>query len=111
MDADSVHKRSPIASGVLLAIVALDLSRANLAAYHTGPVEAATFTPPLYEALKTREGLLEPGRFRIVAIERKQFATPVPLRPLLGPYGAQSVERRQALDLEHNPLSRLHDLK
>jgi hypothetical protein len=87
---------------VLVMIATLDLSRANLGAYHAGPAEAVTFTPPFAEALKTREGATEPGRFRIITIERDKYATPQHLRPLLGPYGAESIERRQALDLEHN---------
>jgi hypothetical protein len=94
--------RAEFLLAVLIAILALDLSRANLGAYHTAPVEAATFMPPLARALQEREGPLAPGRFRMVTIERSMFATPLHLRPLLGPYGAQSVEHRQALDLEHN---------
>ncbi len=96
---------------VLVTIVTLDLARANVGAYHTAPVEAATFTPPLLEALRAQEGPLAPGRFRMVTIERFTFATPLHLKPLLGPYGAQAVEHRQALDLEHNAQFRLETVR
>ena len=94
--------RSELLLAVLAGIVALDLSRANLAAYHTGPVEAATFIPPLAEALQAREGPLKPGRFRVFTIQRNTFTPPWHVRSVMGPYGASSVLRRQALDLEHN---------
>src|SRR5437870_187436 len=94
--------RSELLLAVLAGIVALDLSRANLGAYHTGPVEAATFIPPLAEALQAREGPLKPGRFRVFTIQRNTFTPPWHVRSVMGPYGASSVLRRQALDLEHN---------
>ena len=103
--------REKLLLAALVAILALDLSRANLGAYHTAPVEAATFMPPLARALQEREGPLVPGRFRMLTIERSIFATPLHLRPLLGPYGAQSVEYRQALDLEHNAQFHLETLR
>jgi hypothetical protein len=103
--------RLEVLLAVLVTIVTLDLARANAGAYHTAPVEAATFTPPLLEALRAREGTLAPGRFRMVTIERFTFATPVYLKPLLGQYGAQSVEHRQALDLEHNAQFRLETVR
>ena len=103
--------REQLLLAALVAILALDLSRANLGAYHTAPVEAATFMPPLARALQEREGPFAPGRFRMLTIERSMFATPLHLRPLLGPYGAQSVEHRQALDLEHNAQFHLETLR
>src|SRR5207253_7652740 len=57
---------------VLVIIVALDLSRANLGAYHTAPVEAATFVPPFAEVLKSREGSLHPGHFRVVPLDERK---------------------------------------
>ncbi|HEV8715143.1 MAG TPA: YfhO family protein [Candidatus Binatia bacterium] len=86
----------------LASIVLLDLARANLGAYHTGPAEAATFTPPLAKALRTREGNLAPGRFRVISIHEDVLVWPTDLQQALGYYGAGSVERRQALDSEHN---------
>ncbi|MEK9134443.1 MAG: YfhO family protein, partial [Pseudomonadota bacterium] len=88
-------------AAVLTAIVTLDLARANFAAYHTGPLEAATFTPPLASAIAGREGTLGPGRFRLISIRGAQYLVPENMRRLLG-HDAQAVEGRQALALEHN---------
>jgi hypothetical protein len=87
-------------AAVLTAIVTLDLARANFAAYHTGPLEAATFTPPLANAIAGREGTLGPGRFRLISIRDAQYIVPENVRRLLG-HDAQAVEGRQALALEH----------
>ena len=86
----------------LATIVTLDLARANFATYHTGPVETATFIPPLADALKTREGSLGPGRFRLVSINEEKVMLPGWTQLRLGYEGAWSVARRQALDLAHN---------
>jgi membrane protein YfhO len=94
--------RSRLLLACLIAIIPLDLSRANLGVYHTGPVEAATFTPPLAEALRTREGSPGPGRFRLVTISEDILVLPQDFMQSLGFYGASSVERRQALAFEHN---------
>jgi hypothetical protein len=94
--------REAVLLGALAAILALDLARANFPAYHTGPVEAASFVPTLAEAVKAREGRLAPGRFRMVSIYEDILVWPQELMASLGFYGATSVERRQALDSEHN---------
>ncbi len=85
----------------LVAIVTLDLARANHAAYHTAPVEAATFLPPFVEAIAAREGTLEPGRFRLISLRDSRYIVPPSLYGLLG-HDAQAVEGRQALALAHN---------
>jgi hypothetical protein len=90
------------ALGALLAIVTLDLSRANMGAYHTAPAQAVLFTPPFVEALRDRGGDSAPGRFRIISILEKKVVFPPQLRQWLGYAGASSVSLRQALDLEHN---------
>ena len=56
----------PVAFSV--AIIMLDLARANSGAYHTGPVETATFNPPLAQAIADREGELAPGRYRLITV-------------------------------------------
>ena len=94
--------RESVALPVLVLLVTLDLARANLGAYHTGPAEAATFVPPLVEAIRAQEGTLAPGRFRLVSTFEHVLVWPEDLMQQLGYYGAGSVERRQALDLEHN---------
>jgi hypothetical protein len=94
--------RSAFLLASLIGIIALDLSRANLEVYHTAPVEAATLTPPLAEALKTREGSVGPGRFRLVSITEGTLVWPTDLMRPLGFYGAGAVAHRQALGLEHN---------
>jgi hypothetical protein len=86
---------------VLIALTTLDLARANMGAYHTGPVEASTFTPPLADALRAREGSLTPGRFRLVTLEDRWVSIPEPLEQMLG-HSATFVERRQALDGLHS---------
>ncbi len=87
----------------LVAFVTFDLARANVNAYYTGPAEAATFTPPLAQAIAAREGTLGPGRFRIISMDRTTIgAVPEQAYRWLGYYGAVNVERRQAIDAEHN---------
>ncbi len=85
----------------LVAILTLDLGRANFSAYRTGPVEAAMFIPPLAQAIAAREGGLAPGRFRLIPIRESKHMVRKSLRLLLG-QEAESVVRRQALDVEHN---------
>jgi hypothetical protein len=87
---------------LLTAVIALDLSRVNLAAYHTAPDEAATFTPPMVEALRAQEGALAPGRFRVVTIVETLVAMPERLERTLGHSTAVVVARRQALAALHN---------
>jgi hypothetical protein len=93
--------REPLLPAVLLAIIMLDLSRANLEAYHTGPVEAALFTPPFVQALQRREGMLGPDRFRLVTLEEARVIIPEQLERFLGHYAAVTVARRHALDALH----------
>jgi hypothetical protein len=85
----------------LVAIPTLDLGRANLQAYRTGPVEAATFVPALAQAIAAREGGLTPGRFRVIPIRESKYMALKSFRRLFGPE-AESVVRRQALDVQHN---------
>jgi len=94
--------RKAVALPLLVLLVTLDLARANLGAYHTGPSEAVTFIPPLAEAIKAQEGPLTPGRFRIVATPEETVGWPEDLARTFGYYGALSIERRQALDVLHN---------
>ncbi len=94
--------RSDLLLAALVVIVPLDLSRANLGAYHTAPAEAATFTPPFAEALKSREGALGPGHFRIVPLDESRAVVPQSVSQQLGYYASVMVARRQALDILHN---------
>lgn len=86
----------------LVGIIGMDLSRANLEACHTGPVEAATFTPGLVEAVQQHSGVAGPGHFRVNAFEELEFVSREPIDRWLSPLGITSVMLRQALDLEHN---------
>lgn len=85
----------------ITAIVMFDLTHANLTVYRTAPAEAASFIPPLAEALRAREGTLAPGRFRLVSIRHATSSAPDSLIRMLGD-DAKVVERRQALDVNHN---------
>src|SRR5438128_8117970 len=85
----------------LAALVTFDLARVNFGAYHTGPIEAATFRPPLAEAIAAREGTLEPGRFRLLSLRDAHPIIPPSMYRLLG-NDAQLVENRQGLGLERN---------
>ncbi|MDO8545996.1 MAG: YfhO family protein [Nitrospirales bacterium] len=93
--------REELLLGVLLAVIALDLSRVHLGAYHTAPVEAATFTPPLAVALHAREGMSGLGRFRLVPLEEPRVVMPEQLVRSLGHYAAVMVARRHTLDALH----------
>ena len=86
----------------LFALVTLDLSRANWEAYHTGPVEAATFTPGLAEALKRHAGAPGPGHFRMTSFTDIDPVSREPLDRWLDTLGIGSLMVRQALDVEHN---------
>lgn len=93
--------REELLLGVLLAVIALDLSRVHLGAYHTAPVETATFTPPLAVALHAREGMSGLGRFRLVPLEEPRVVIPEQLVRSLGHYAAVMVARRHTLDALH----------
>jgi hypothetical protein len=94
--------RSQLLLAFLITLIVLDLSRANLGAYHTGPAETATFNPPLVEALRAREGALVPGRFRLVTLKENRIIIPAQLEHALGHSTAVIVARRQALDALHS---------
>jgi hypothetical protein len=102
--------REAVALPSLVLLITLDLARANLGAYHTAPSEAATFMPPLAEAIKAREGPLTPGRFRLVATFEETVGWPEDLARTFGYYGALSIERRQALDVLHNAAFQLESI-
>src|SRR2546427_10264723 len=68
--------REAIALPLLVLLVTLDLARANLWAYHTGPAEVATFTPPLAEALRAQEENIGPGHFRVVSTFERTLVVP-----------------------------------
>jgi hypothetical protein len=102
--------REAVALPSLVLLVTLDLARANLGAYHTAPSEAATFMPPLAEAIKAQEGPLTPGRFRLVATYEETVGWPEDLARTFGYYGALSIERRQALDVLHNAAFQLESI-
>ncbi|MGH7164742.1 MAG: YfhO family protein [Nitrospiraceae bacterium] len=94
----------------LIGIVTIDLFRANLAAYHTGPVEAATFTPGLVEALSRHANVAGPGHFRIVTLPDSRIAYPKSFDQWLDLLGASSLLTRQKLDLEHNTPFRIESI-
>ena len=94
--------RPAFAGWVLIAVVALDLSRANGSAYRTGTSEIAEFMPALASAIEAEEGLANaPGLFRIVSFREPRFAVPRTLWESMGP-DAEVVAVRNALDQEHN---------
>ena len=102
--------REAVALPLLVLLVTLDLARANLGAYHTGPSEAVTFIPPLAEAIKAQEGPLAPGRFRLLATNEEVVGLPEGLPRTFDYYGALSIERRQALDVLHNAAFQLESI-
>src|SRR5207247_841992 len=93
----------------LAALITLDLSRVNLAAYRTAPAEAATFVPPLAQAIAAREGTLAPGRFRTLSLRDTHYVAPESIRRLFG-HDWETVERRQALDVAFNAQFHLESL-
>ncbi|TAL11963.1 MAG: hypothetical protein EPO02_02965 [Nitrospirae bacterium] len=102
--------QASVALPLLVLLITLDLARANQGAYHTGPSKAATFMPPLAEAITAREGPLTPGRFRLVATYEESASWPEDLARTAGYYGALSIERRQALDVLHNAAFQLESV-
>src|SRR2546426_615845 len=76
----------------------------------TAVLFAATFIPPLADAIKVQEGPLSPGRFRLVATHEEVVGWPEDLPRTFGYYGALSIERRQALDVEHNAAFQLESI-
>jgi hypothetical protein len=95
------HLRETLALGAVVALIVVDLARANLAVCHTGPAEAATFMPSLADAIRAREGTLAPGRFRLLSLRHADYVAPASVRQAFG-HDAEIVERRQALDVAHN---------
>ena len=93
----------------LAALITLDLSRVNVAAYRIGPAEAATFVPPLAQAIAAREGTLVPGRFRTLSLRDTHYVAPESIRRLFG-HDWETVERRQALDMAFNAQFHLESL-
>ncbi len=86
----------------LVALITIDLASVNVRAYHTGPREAATFVPPLAEALKGKEGSLRLGQFRLFTIFETRHVWPKHVTRLLGYYGAEALHQRQSLAMRIN---------
>ncbi len=87
---------------LLMAIVVLDLFRANQDAYHTAPVEAATFTPGLAKAIQRHAAVTGPGHFRIHSHSEREHVSRVQLDQWMDHQAIVSVMSRQALNLESN---------
>ena len=94
--------------GILVAVVMLDLSRANQEAYYTGPIEVATFAPGLVEALRSDAGSQGAGHFRILSNEIDYV--PTRFRESLGAIGTSSLVLRQALHTELNAEFRIESI-
>jgi len=58
--------------------------------------------PPFAGALTAQEGNVGPGHFRVVSLFEHTLVWPQEIMSTLDFYGSASVERRQALDVEHN---------
>jgi hypothetical protein len=93
--------REALVLAALPAIITLDLAHANMRVYGTAPAEAASFEPPLVQALRAREGTLTPGRFRLISTLDSKYVVPKHIYLLLG-YESDAVVGRQALYPEHN---------
>ncbi len=107
-------RRPVVAEGLMIALVLVilfDLSRANLQAYHTGPIEVATFTPGLVEAVRRHAGGTGLGRFRLLSFEEGKIRYPESVDRWLDLLGASSLMVRQALDVEHNAQFGLESLR
>ncbi len=94
--------RGELVAVCVVGIVLMDLWRPNCEAYHTGPVEAATFTPGLVEAVRKHAGPLDPGQFRLLSMQESRIRYPRSFDQWLDPLGASSLMARQSLHLEHN---------
>lgn len=86
----------------LLAVVALDLSRANQGAYHTAPVDLLTATPVLADALRRDAEVSGIGRFRVLSVKGADIRYPEPVRHVLDSTGLSSLALRQSLEVEIN---------
>ncbi len=98
-------------AGLLLAACFSDLSRVNLGAYHVAPVDAATFAPPLAEAIRLDAGVTGPGHFRILTIKDHEIVFPSQLKDSLDLLTIGSVVRRQSLDVDLNAEFHLESVK
>ena len=105
--------RGDLLLGLLLMTLALDLSRVNLHAYRTGPLQVATATPGLVEAVWKHAGHREPGRFRILTTWDAKGAAryPTALADEADHYGLLSMRLRQGVDVEHNAQFHLESMK
>jgi len=96
---------------LVLLMVTLDLWRVNQPAYHTGPVEAARFTPGLAQAVLKHSGISGPGGFRLLTVDESEFPYPAEIDQWLDTSGRISLLLRQVLDLEHNAEFHLESVK
>jgi hypothetical protein len=105
--------RGDLLMGLLLVTLALDLGRVNLHAYRTGPLQIATATPGLVEAVWKHTGHRESGRFRILTTWDAKGAVryPAALADETDHYGLLSMRLRQGVDVEHNAQFHLESIK
>jgi hypothetical protein len=80
--------------GALMLVVALDLSRVNQAAYHTGPADVAQGVPLFAQVLIDEAGLQGPGHVRIFSRPQGVFFYP---EQSMSFAGVLAVIMRQAL--------------
>lgn len=86
----------------LLAVVTLDLARANQDAYHTAPVDLLTTTPVFVEALRHDAKVSGIGRFRVLSVKGADTRYPTSVQQVLDSAGLSSLALRQSLEVEIN---------
>ena len=90
------------ASVAVIALIVLDLARANLPAVHTSSSEIWTFSPGLAKAIKDDAKVEGPGHFRVLSITDRVMQVSPDVVRALRPQELAAAIRRQALGTEHN---------
>jgi Bacterial membrane protein YfhO len=90
------------ASVAVIALITLDLARANLPAVHTSSAEVWTFSPGLARAITDDAKVEGPGHFRVLSITDRAMQVSPDVVRALRPQELAAALRRQALGTEHN---------
>lgn len=94
--------RGTKASACVIALILLDLTRANLPVLYTASAEAWTFTPGLAEAIKNDAKGRGIEHFRVLGIKDAQADVSEQVSRALTSRERIAIIRRQGLYLEHN---------
>ncbi len=98
------------ASSAVVALILIDLARANLPVLYTASAETWTFTPGLAEAMKNDAKGEVFGHFRVLSLKDARADISAQVSGALTPRERIAIIRRQGLFLEHNATFQIESL-